>query len=138
MCRSLPRDFPVDWNLKEEEREREKGRDTMAKFRVSFTIDGKKLGDAMEVLVPLKVEDLSHQIVIGTATKIRAGDKPAWQIAAEAADSTPRPIGFFIEKLVRAGFRKEGTYNAISKAVANRVLNKQMIKGAAHYKKGSK
>jgi len=106
----------------------------MAKWHFEFDVDGSKMEHVMELLIPMKIENLGFKIMAGTATKIRAGDKPGWQIVVEAADAEPRRSSFFVEKLVKAGFEKNGGYSAIDQAVRKRVLDKVKIKGINHFK----
>lgn len=102
----------------------------MAKFRIAFAIDKARLGDLIEVLQPFKIEDFEMKLVAGTATKVRAGDKPAWQIVAEMATDRAQPRTAFAAALREAGFKSAGT--GIDQAVRNRAVRKVSVKGRPH------
>jgi hypothetical protein len=101
----------------------------MAKWQFSFVMDGKHFEHLMEMLVPLKIEDLEHKIVAGTPTKIRAGDKPAWQIVADMATDKPQPRAAFSGALHKAGFNNTA---GIQQAITKRAVRKISVKGVAH------
>lgn len=108
----------------------------MSQFSVNFIVDSKYLGDVMEVLQPYKIEDLGFKLVAGTPTKVRQGDKPAWELAAGLADATPRPLAYFKERILAAGFRKGTVYNALREACSNKALVRKMVDGKPNYIKG--
>lgn len=108
----------------------------MTKWAVSFIVDGKHFSDTLEVLTPYKVEDLAFKIVAGTPKKIRAGDKPAWEIVAGLATDKPQPTKVFHEALRKAGFKSTAT--GIDQAYRNRAVRKLRVKGVLHLVKGAK
>ena len=111
----------------------------MSQFSINFIVDAKYLGEVMAALQPYKIEDLGFKLVAHTSKTPRAGEKPAWQLAAEIATdaSRPQPLKFFTDKLLAAGWRKGTVYNALTTAVKNKVLIKKIIDGKPHYYKGS-
>lgn len=107
----------------------------MAKWHIECVVKGERFSELMEILIPLKVEDLNFRIVAGTPTRIRKGDKPAWQCVVEAANAHPQPVKFFTEALGKQGFTKDSIYGAVYQAVDKGLLAKKKIKGANHYMK---
>lgn len=107
----------------------------MAKWHFEFDVDGKHMEHVMEFLVPLRVENLEFKIVAGTPTRIRAGDKPAWQIVAEMATDKPQPRAVFTAALRKAGFANNG---GIAQAIEKRAVRKVSVKGVVHLVKGGK
>ena len=107
----------------------------MADWHVSFVVRGAKFEPLMELLVPMGVQDLEYKIVAGTPKKIRAGDKPAWQVVTEGATDKPQPRAYFIELLKKAGFNNPSGFN---NAVEKRAILVKMVKGEKHYVKGGK
>jgi hypothetical protein len=105
----------------------------MAKWFISFVVDKKHVGDILEVLQPYKVEDLNFKIVAGTATKIRAGDKPAWELAAGLGAKQLMPLGHFKDKLRAAGVKDGSIYNSLNRAVEQGALRMVKVKGVKHY-----
>lgn len=113
----------------------------MARFGVSFIIDKRHLGDLVEDIQPYKVEHFEMKLVADATTKVaraRIGDKPAWQIAADLASSSPRPISFFVQALVKAGFKKTSAYGGLDQAYARRLIRKTTIKGVVNYTRSKK
>lgn len=111
----------------------------MAQFRVSFLIDKSRLGDLIEVLTPMRVEELEHKLVVGKdtkTTKVRAGDVPAWQIVAELATDKLQPRAYFTEALRKAGFVNPAT--GIDQALRKRAVRKATFKGQACLRRGTK
>jgi hypothetical protein len=98
-------------------------------------VDGKQFATLMEMLVPMKVEDLQFKIVAGTAKHIRPGDKPVWQMAVDMAPNKPVPIAHFRDALRGVGVKDGSIYNAVHRAVEERGLRRTTIKGVAHYTK---
>lgn len=107
----------------------------MARWQLSFVVDGGRLEPLMELLQPMKVEDFSCKIVAGSATRIRAGDKPAWQIVASMATDKPAPRKAFLEALRKAGFNNP---SGINQAIAKRAVRQVSVKGVPHLVKGGK
>jgi len=108
----------------------------MARWQFSFVAEGKHFEHLMEMLVPLKVEDLDFKLVAGTATRIRAGDKPAWQIIADMATDKPQPMDTFKVALTRAGFAKNGFYSGMDQALKKKAVRKRVIGGKPHFVRG--
>jgi hypothetical protein len=107
----------------------------VSKFSVNFIVDAKHLGDVMTVLQPYRIEDLGFKLVAGKVTVpgVKQGDRPAWQLAVEVADTTPRPHAYFKEKLLANGFKIGTVYNALDTAVENKRLVKRMIGDKPHF-----
>lgn len=105
----------------------------MSTFSVSFTIDGKLLGSLVEVLQPYKVGELNFKLVTGTATKIRAGDMTALELVVKLADQTPRPLNYFRQGLVAAGFNYSTVAWAVRVMVKRKALTKKLVNGKPHY-----
>lgn len=99
----------------------------MARWHFEFDVDGRHMEHIMELLQPLRVENFACKIVAGTPTKIRAGDKPAWQIVAEMANTKPQPSTVFHEALRKAGFKNAGS--AIDQAHRKGVIKKTKRNG---------
>jgi hypothetical protein len=108
----------------------------MAKFGISFIVDSKDMGHVLEVLQPYRPEDLNFKLVAGSTKKLRNGDKTSHEIVAELADSTPRPMKYFREKLLAGGFRNGTVYNAMAQAIEKKVVAKKMVNGVPHYVRG--
>jgi hypothetical protein len=107
----------------------------MSKWHIEFVVDAKNFATLMEMLVPMKVEDLNFKIVAGTAKHIRPGDQPIWTAVVDLASDKPQPMAHFREGLRRMGVKDGSIYNALNKACENRVVRKVSVKGATHFVK---
>jgi FtsP/CotA-like multicopper oxidase with cupredoxin domain len=101
----------------------------MAKWQVGFVVDGARFEALMEMLQPMKIEGLEFKIVAGSAKRIRAGDKPAWEIVANMATDKPQQRGVFVEALRNAGFNNP---SGVNQAIEKRAVRKVVVKGVAH------
>lgn len=110
----------------------------MAKFAVSFIVDGSRLGDMFEVLHPLRIENYEQKLVAGTPTKVRAGDKTALEIVLMHMSAKPQSSDFFRQKLVEAGFGKNTAYTTLRAALLARQVRSRKIDGKLHYYQGGK
>ncbi len=108
----------------------------MTKWAVSFVVDGRHFSDVLEGLQPYKVEDLAFRIVAGTPSKVRAGDKPAWQIVVDMVTDKPQPSKTFYDALRAAGFKQPHT--GVEQAVTKRAVRKVKVRGVTHLVRGGK
>jgi hypothetical protein len=105
----------------------------MADWFIGMIVSGAKLESVLELLHPHKVKIERLDPVAGTPRKIRAGDKPAWQMAVNAATPRPQPITHFVNALVKGGVPTKSAYGAVAQAVTKRALHKTKVKGVNHY-----